>query len=415
VHLLEAPRGDPDLVDTFQSRYIPLCPNRPEYLCLPRISNILLDLHNQLLTNIKNHVAVHFEARHRCLMRLLLRDHAWTVPFFEATKEDLDSCTRILTTAILWRPDERVEELLPEYPRLYGLIPLAAVRKLQEIVDGVRLMVGPLPASPESGAHAYLPWMHFIGEELTRRGLRSFSLFPHAPFAAPSIAITPTTWPELEPRTGKRKLLGGLRDAFPSLERLETGGKKFADRITTDGVAANVHFLVDKRPGPKEDRQVHIHPKQRVVGLDPGKSPDFLTGAILGGEWDGTSGQEEMLNLRTREFYHRAGFKKRTSLMCQWMSRDVDVSAFNRDAPSADCGHGSVRRAGDLRSREPIPARPLPYGPEGEDDAEAGRDPEAEGGGSSVCNDHWRAEDGGGIWLSQRGRWEGQGSSVWAV
>jgi hypothetical protein len=54
------PQADPDLLHTFLDYYLPLCPNRPVNSCLPRISNILLDLRNQMLSNIKNHVAVYF-------------------------------------------------------------------------------------------------------------------------------------------------------------------------------------------------------------------------------------------------------------------------------------------------------------------------------------------------------------------
>jgi hypothetical protein len=101
-------------------------------------------------------------------------------------------------------------------------------------------------------------------------------------------------------------------------------------------VSASVYFLVEKRGAPKEDREVTIHPEQRVVGLDPGKSPDFLTGVVVQGVWDGIERQSGEIRLGTREFYHRAGFKKRTFLMGQWMARDVDVAWFNERAPTGD-------------------------------------------------------------------------------
>ena len=178
--------------------------------------------------------------------------------------------------------------------------------------------------------------MRIISEELSDRGLRSFALVPHASFSAPFIAITPTTWPELQPKTGKRKAPEELQDAFPSLRWLKSRGKTFANRISTDGVSASVHFLVEKRPPPREDRVVHIHPKQRVVGLDPGKHPDFLTGIAVTGDWDGIERQDEIINLGTRDFYYHAGFKKRTFLMHLWMSKDLDVTAFNAGAPSGN-------------------------------------------------------------------------------
>ncbi|GAQ92588.1 hypothetical protein KFL_010640010, partial [Klebsormidium nitens] len=329
-------QADAELQETFDHHYLPLCPNRPINNCLPRITNVLLDLRNQLLSNIKNHVAVLFQSRHRAFMKLLLREAAPGVPFFEEADEDLESCTRLLTTATLWRPNESVQELLPEYPRIYGRIPEAAIECLQDLVDSVRPEVGPLPAASQSRPHLYVPWMRIISEESSDRQLRSFSLVPHASFSAPFIAITPTTWPELQPKSGKRKAPGELRDAFPSIGRLESGGKTFADRITTDGVSASVYFPVEKRTPPPEDRMVHIHPKQRVVGLDPGKHPDFLTGIAVTGDWDGISHQEEVIGLGTRDFYHRAGFKNRTFLMHAWMSRDLDVAAFNKDAPSGN-------------------------------------------------------------------------------
>ncbi|GAQ90636.1 hypothetical protein KFL_006650100 [Klebsormidium nitens] len=327
------PQADPDLHETFAHHYLPLCTNRPNNGCLPRITNVLLDLRNQLLSNIKNHIAVLFQSRHRAFMKLLLREASPDVPFFGDTDEDLESCTRLLTTATLWRPNESVQELLPEYPRIDGRIPEAAIEHLQDLVESVRPQVGPLPAAPQSRPHLYMPWMRIISEEFSDRVLRSFSLVPHASFSAPFIAITPTTWPELQPKSGKRKAPGVLRDAFPSIGRLESGGKRFADRITTDGVSASVYFLVEKRTPSPQDRAVHIHPKQRVVGLDPGKHPDFLTGIAVTGDWDGIAHQEEVIGLGTRDFYHRAGFEKRTSLMHSWMSRDLDVAAFNKDAP----------------------------------------------------------------------------------
>jgi hypothetical protein len=330
------PQADADLHETFRDHYLPLCNNRPANSCLPRITNILLDLRNQLLSNVKNHVAVHFEARHRAFMRLLLQEAAQDVPFFDDVKEDLDSCTRILTTATLWRPNESIQQLLPEYPRLYGNIPHEAAWRLQALADSIRPSVGPLPAAPEAKPHLYLPWMFRLCRKFSERGKRSFALVPHAGFSAPFLAITPTTWPELLPKAGKRKAPEELPDAFPAIRRMMTRGKSFAGRITTDGVSASVHFLVDKRGAPKEDRKVNIHPKQRVVGLDPGKSPDFLTGVVVEGGWDGIERQEAQLHMGTKEFYHNAGFKKRTFLMSQWMSRDANVAWFNEVAPSGN-------------------------------------------------------------------------------
>jgi hypothetical protein len=330
------PQADPDMHITFVENYLPLCPNRPDNSCLSRITNILLDLRNQLLSNIKNHVAVLFQSRHRAFMRLLLRDAARSVPFFDGGPEDLESCTRILTAATLWRPHETVEELLPEYPRLFGVIPGDAVKRLQELADSVRPRVGPLPATPDRNPHLYMPWMHVVARELADRGMRSFALVPHASFSAPFIAITPTTWPELQPKSGKRKAPGELRDAFPSLRRLESGGKTFADRITTDGVSASVHFLVEKRAPHRDDRAVGVHPKRRVVGLDPGKHPNFLTGVAVTGDWDGVEREEEVINPGTKDYYHRAGFKKRTFLMRRWMAGDLDVSTFNERASLGD-------------------------------------------------------------------------------
>ncbi|GAQ91395.1 hypothetical protein KFL_007780030 [Klebsormidium nitens] len=330
------PQADPDLHETFVHHYLPLCPNRPNNSCLPRIANILLELRNQLLCNIKNHVSVLFQSRHRAFVKLLLLEASPDVPFFGDADEDVESCTRLLTTATLWRPNESVRELLPEYPRIRGRISEAAIECLQGLVDSIRPEVGPLPAAPQSRPHLYVPWMRIISEEFSDRELRSFSLVPHASFSAPFIAITPTTWLELQPKSGKRKAPGELRDAFPSIGRLESGGKTFADRITTDGVSASMYFLVEKRTPPPEDRAVHIHPKQRVVGLDPGKHPDFLTGIAVTGDWDGIERQEEIISLGTRDFYHRAGFKNRTFLMHTWMSRDLDVAAFNENAPSGN-------------------------------------------------------------------------------
>jgi hypothetical protein len=258
------------------------------------------------------------------------------VPFFEEMDEDLESCIRLLTTATLWRPIETVQELLPEYPRLFGRIPNAAIETSQNLVDTIKPQVGPLPAAPQSSPQLYMPWMRIISEELSDRGLRSFALVPHASFSAPFIAITPTTWPELQPKTGKRKAPEELQNAFPSLRWLKSRGKTFANRITTDGVSASVHFLVEKRPLPREDQVVHIYPKQRVVGLDPGKHPDFLTGIAVTGEWDGIERQDEIINLGTRDFYYHAGFKKRTFLMHSWMSKDLDVAAFKEGASSGN-------------------------------------------------------------------------------
>jgi hypothetical protein len=148
-------------------------------------------------------------------MKLLLREAAPEVPFFGDADEDLESCTRLLTTATLWRPNESVRELLPEYPRIYGKIPDAAIECLQDLVDSVRPEVGPLPAAPQSRPHLYMPWMRIISQESSDRELRSFSLVPHASFSAPFIAVTPTIWPKLQPKIGKRKAPGELRDAFP--------------------------------------------------------------------------------------------------------------------------------------------------------------------------------------------------------
>jgi hypothetical protein len=323
--------ADLGLAETFYDHYLPRCPNRPASSCLPKIANILLDLRNQLLSNIKNHVAVHFVARHRTMMRILIKNEAGTVPFF-ADRLNLESCTRILTTATLWRHEESIEGLLPENPRLRG-ISEEGVRKLQEIADFVRLMVGPLPASPKQSPHLYMPWMHYVGREFAERKRRSFSLIPHAGFSAPFIAITPTTWPELRPKS-KKADVGKLRDAFPLLNRLETAGKRFAQRIVTDGVSASVHFLVDARPAAREDQRAEIRPDHRVVGLDPGKSPDFLTGIAVQGDWEGATEQEKVLHLKSREFYQRAGHKRRTFVMGKWMRENLYVDAFNREAPA---------------------------------------------------------------------------------
>ncbi|GAQ92578.1 Leucine-rich repeat protein [Klebsormidium nitens] len=103
-----------------------------------------------------------------------------------------------------------------------------------------------------------------------------------------------------------------------------------------DGVLASVYFLVNQRGPPKEDRKVTIHPEQRVVGLDPGKSPDFLTGVTVRGDWNGIEHQSGDIHFETKEFYHLAGFKKRTFLMSRWMARDVDVAWFNERAQSGD-------------------------------------------------------------------------------
>jgi hypothetical protein len=330
------PPADPDLHETFRAHYLPLCVNRPANSCLPRISDILLDQRNQLLSNVKNHVAVHFEARHRAFVRLLIKKAAQEVPFLTAVIEDLDSCTWILTTATLWRPSESIEQLLPEYPRLYGNIPPDAAWRLQALADAIRPLVGPLPAAPAAKPHMYLPWMSRIAREFSARGHRSFALVPQAAFSAPFLAITPTTWPELLPKAGKRKAPEALLDAFPAIGRLTSRGKTFANRITTNGMSASVFFLVEKRGAPKEDREVRIHPNQRVVGLDPGKSPDFLTRATVGGDWNGTDRRSGELHLGTRDFYHRAGFKKRTFLISRWMARDADVAWFNERAPSRD-------------------------------------------------------------------------------
>jgi hypothetical protein len=219
------PPADQDLHETFRDHYLPLCVNRPANSCLPRISNILLDQRNQLLSNIKNHVAVHFEARHRALVRLLIGEAAREVPFLAAAKEDLDSCTRILTTATLWRPNESIEQLLPEYPRLYGNIPPDATLRLQALADAIRPGVGPLPAAPAVKPHLYLPWMSRMCREFSARGRRSFALVPQAAFSAPFLAITPTTWPELLPKAGKRKAPEALLDAFPAIGRLTSRGK----------------------------------------------------------------------------------------------------------------------------------------------------------------------------------------------
>lgn len=330
------PSADPDLQVTFRDYYLPLCRNRPASSFLPRTNDILKDLRNQLLTNIKNHVAVHFEARHRAFVRVLLREAAQEVPFFGEVKEDLDSCTRILTTATLWRPTESIQQLLSEYPRLCGNIPTLAVLRMQVLADSIRPGVGPLPAAPAANPHLYLPWMSRLCREFAKRGMRSFSLVPQSALSAPFLAITPTTWPELLPKTGKRKAPEELLDAFPAIRRMMTRGKSFAGRITTDGVSASVHFLVDKRGARKEDKRVSVHPEQRVVGLDPGKSPDFLTGVTVDGGWDGMEMQKSQIHLRTGEFYHRAGFKKRSFLMSQWMGRDAEVARFNETAPSGD-------------------------------------------------------------------------------
>jgi hypothetical protein len=74
-----------------------------------------------------------------------------------------------------------------------------------------------------------------------------------------------------------------------------------------------------------------------VVGLDPGKSPDFLTGVTLEGSLDGQSPQDETLHFSGRKFYHEAGFKKRSFRMSKWMEEDVDVRIFNEQAPSRSC------------------------------------------------------------------------------
>jgi hypothetical protein len=328
--------ADPDLYETFEDHYLPLCVNRPANSCLSRISDILLDQRNQLLSNLKNHVAVHFEARHRAFVRLLLEEAAREIPFLDEVKEDLDSCTRLLTTATLWRPNESIEQLLPEFPRLYGNIPPDAAWRLQALADAIRPLVGPLPAAPAVKPYLYLPWMYCICREFSDRGRRTFALVPHAAFSAPFLVITPTTWPELLPKAGKRKAPDVLLDAFPAIKGLTSRGKSFANRITTDKVSASVHLLVNKRGAPKEDRKVTIHLEQRVVGLDPGKNPDFLTGVVVQGDWDGIERQSGDIRLGTREFYHRAGFKKRAFMMSQWMAREVDVAGFNERAPSGD-------------------------------------------------------------------------------
>jgi hypothetical protein len=181
--------------------------------------------------------------------------------------------------------------------------------------------------------------MWSMAKAFEAEGQRFFSLVPHASFSAPFIAITPTTLPKIMPKGGKRKIDVTLPNLF-AVSRLGSRRKMFAKRITTDDVTASVSFLVDKRPELATVTEVvpkHVHPGQRVVGLDPGKSPDFLTGAVLEGGWDGESPQEETLHFSSRKFYHEAGFKKRSFLMSKWMEEDVDVRTFNEQAPTRSC------------------------------------------------------------------------------
>jgi hypothetical protein len=333
--------ADPDLVETFRVNFLPYCPNRPPSSCLPRISKILEDLRNSLITNIRNNIAVHFEARHRQFLDTELQQSIAAVPFFTEEK-DRTSCVRLLVRATLKEPETSFLELLPNYPRIRDKIPQEAQQVLRRLIDLIRPLVGPLPADPLKLPHLYLPWMRTMGIALQAQGKRSFSLIPHASFAAPFIAITPTTLCEIMPKGGKRKLettQTTLSDHF-SIARLSSSGKRFANHIITNGVSASVTFLVDARPELAEVTEVvpvHVHPGQRVVGLDPGKSPDFLTGAVFEGSWDGQGPQDETLHFSNRRFYHDAGFKKRSFLMSKWMKEDVDVHYFNEQAPPRGC------------------------------------------------------------------------------
>jgi hypothetical protein len=251
---------DPELAKTFRDNYTPCCPNRPPSSCLPRISKILEDLRNGLITNLRNHVVVHLEARHRRFLDLELTRLIEAVPFF-AVKKNRESCVRLLTRASLWDPRSSFAEPLPFYPRIRDTIPVGAQLALRRLIDEVRPRVGPLSVKPSSQPHLYLPWMWSMAKSFEAEGQRFFSPVPNASFSAPFIAITPTTLSEIMPKGGKRKSGLTLPDLF-AVSRLGCHRKTFANRITTDGVTASVSFLVDKRPELATVTEVvplHVH------------------------------------------------------------------------------------------------------------------------------------------------------------
>jgi hypothetical protein len=148
--------ADPDLAETFKDNYLPCCTNRPPSSCLPRIFEILEDVRNGLVTNIRTHVSVHLEARHMRSLDMELTRLIEAVPFF-AVGKDRESCVRLLTRATLWDPRSSFAELLPFYPRIRDTIPAGAQLVLRRLIDEVRPRVGPLPAKPASQPHVYLP------------------------------------------------------------------------------------------------------------------------------------------------------------------------------------------------------------------------------------------------------------------
>lgn len=229
--------------------------NRPKGEPYVRILNAKA---KEMLTNMGNHVGVHFQTRHEHFLRWKVRE--MDVPYFENGSK-LESAVRFARTLSMFRPHDDICASFEDYPCLKD-IPDDARAALYLLVDNLRDLVD--WHTRDAGLDTFegkLRWMRYILLQMERElddrsqspdsdwaggksRLRLFSMTPHGDYQATYVHLDRTLFTSVVKRGGNDCRLVPAEHVCFAMEKTITASRERRGyvlmSVKTDGVSVSV-------------------------------------------------------------------------------------------------------------------------------------------------------------------------------